>query len=305
MSVRSDRRGVLKLACSAALIICLPACAKRPAAADVEEELAALEQRSGGRLGAGIMGVQSGTILGHRADERFALCSTFKLPLAAVILMEADAGRLELGARVPYSRADLVPYAPVTEKHLDRGYMSVVELAEAAQTTSDNVAANLLLRLVGGPSGFTEKLRAFGDDTTRLDRYEPELNYVPIDEIRDTTSPMAMAATLGQILTGPGLSSDSKYRLRAWMENTQTGLKRLRAGFPADWRAGDKTGTAYSEGMASKYNDIAAAWPHDGTPDFIVTAYYEADGEYDHIRDQDVAVLEQVGKIAANAFQAT
>jgi beta-lactamase class A len=302
--VRMDRRNLLKLFGAGALLVSLSACGRRQPPADIEAQLADIERRAGGRLGVGIMDLQSGDVMGHRIDESFGMCSTFKLPLAAVILMEAEKGRLDLDDEIHYTAADMVPYAPVTGQHLERGYMTVAELAEAAQTTSDNVAANLLLKTVGGPSGFTQKLRAIGDDTTRLDRFEPELNYVPAGEVRDTTTPIAMAATIRRILTGPDLSPEGKDLLRGWMENTQTGLKRLRAGFPVNWRAGDKTGTAYADGMPNKYNDVAVAWPGDGTAEFVVAAYYEADGEYDHMRDQDVAVLKDVGAITAGAFSA-
>ena len=280
----------------------MTACGNRRPSNDIAEALAELEHQSGGRLGVSMIDMDSGVSSGHRADERFGMCSTFKLPLAAVILLEAQNGRLNLEDRIHYTSDDLVPYAPVTEQNLERGYMTVAELAEAAQVTSDNVAANLLLDLVGGPNGFTEKLRGFGDDTTRLDRYEPEMNLVPPGEARDTTTPVAMAATVRILVSGAILSPDNTDTLRGWMEATRTGRNRIRAGFPETWRAGDKTGTGIADGMPNKYNDVAVAWPDDATPSFVVAAYYEADGQYDKMRDQDAAVLRAVGKLAARFF---
>ena len=281
------------------LLAVLPACREPVAADGLIAALRDLESNAGGRLGVALLGADADSAIGHRQDERFGMCSTFKLPLAAVVLREVDAGRLQLDQPVTYSADDMVPYAPVTETFLERGYMSVEELAKAAQTTSDNVAANLLLRLIDGPAGFTRRLREIGDSVTRLDRFEPEMNLVPAGEIRDTTTPAAMARTVRSVIAGNVLSPESRQRLIDWTVATRTGLTRLRAGFPEEWQAGDKTGTGIAAGMANKYNDVAIAWPETDAPPFVLAGYYEADRHYDEMRDQDVAVLARVGELAA------
>lgn len=259
-------------------------------------DFAALEAKAGGRLGVFVLDTGSGAATGHRAGERFGMCSTFKLPLAAAILNEADRGRLPLDRRISFTQADMVPYAPVTSQHLAEGAMTIEALAEAAQVTSDNVAANLLLRQIGGPEGFTAKLRALGDSVTRLDRFEPTMNLVPAGEVRDTTTPEAMAHFVAKALTGDVLSATSREKLAGWMVATTTGQKRIRAGLPADWRAGDKTGTASADGMVNKQNDVAVAWPPGRAP-IVVAAFYESPGAFENIRDEDQAVLAEVGRI--------
>lgn len=263
------------------------------------DSLEALERRSGGRLGVFITDTGSGRSIGHRADERFSMCSTFKMPLAAVILREADAGRLDLATAVPFTRADIVTYSPVTEPALAQGSMTIAALAEAAQVQGDNTAANLLLPLIGGPEGFTAILRSLGDTETRLDRFETELNLGPPGELRDTTTPAAMAGLMTTLLTGDALSEPSRQRMIEWMVATGTGRARIRAGLPAGWRAGDKTGSGIAPVMSNKYNDIAIVWPPGGSP-LIVTAYFEGPGYFDDLRDEDQAVLAEVGRIAAD-----
>lgn len=245
-----------------------------------------------------VLDSDSGSGLEWRSEERFGLCSTFKLLLAAIVLREADAGRLSLDTVLPYSQADMVPYAPITEKHLTEGGMSIGALTEATQTTSDNVAANLLITQLGGPEKITAALRAMGDTVTRLDRIEPEMNLVPTGEQRDTTSPRAMAQTVAAIFSSEWLSLESRTRLQEWMVATRTGTRRLRAGFPDHWIAGDKTGTGIAPMMANKYNDVAVIWPAGRKP-VVVAAYYEASGHFQKMRDQDQAVLAEVGRIAA------
>src|SRR5690606_18303721 len=117
---------------------------------------------------------------------------------------------------------------------------------------------NILLRHIGGPQALTAFWRALGDDVTRLDRYEPDLNTSQGEDARDTTTPAAMARTMSAILTGPVLAPVSRERLIGWTIASRTGLERLRGGFPPEWRAGDKTGTYAGEGARdSKTNDIA------------------------------------------------
>lgn len=297
-----DRRAVLRSLVAGLVSVHISACRSGGKSEEIQEAISVLEHQSGGRLGVCVVGPHSEKPIGHRLNERFGMCSTFKLALAALILKESQEGRLDLESPVHYSEEDMVFYSPVTSKYLERGYMTVAELAEATQKTSDNPAANLLLDLIGGPKGFTDLIREIGDTTTRLDRYEPEMNLVPVGEVRDTTTPLAIAATVQKIMTGTLLSDENKQLMRTWMEGTKTGLSRLRAGFPPGWSAGDKTGTGIAVGMPNKYNDIAVVWPSDETPGFIVTAYYEAEGSYDEVRDQDVAVLKAVGGIVASTW---
>lgn len=285
----------------------LPFCGKalaRTLPASDPKAVAELERNVGGRLGVAILDTGSGQLVGHRLDERFGMCSTFKMPLAAAILREVDQGRLRPDQWVPYGPADTVPHAPITQKHVQRGGMTVVALAEAAQTTSDNVAANLLLKLVGGPAGFTAILRSSGDTVTRLDRFEPHMNHVRGQDVRDTTTPAAMARTTERLLTSDWLSSASRELLIAWMVATTTGELRIRAGLPDNWRSGDKTGTGWAPQMPNKYNDVAIAWPPGKAP-LVISAFYEtARPHKGGMRDEDQAVLAEVGRIAA-AWSAT
>jgi len=233
------------------------------------------------------------------------MCSTFKLPLAAAILRAVDQGRLRPDQFVPFTKKDLVAHSPVTRDNLAAGGMTVIELAKAAQMESDNGAANLLLALLGGPAGFTAILRELGDTKTRLDRYEPHMNLLLNGDPRDTTTPAAMSQTIRTMLTSAWLAPASRELLISWMIATETGRKRLRAGFPSTWRAGDKTGTGMARGMKDKYNDIAIAWPNAASPastagaPIIVSAFYETGVAHGKMRDEDQAVLASVGRIIA------
>ena len=235
---------------------------------DATSHLADIEAKLGGRLGLAVLDTVSGKRLSYRCDERFAMCSTFKLLLVADVLSRAGEGRLSLDRHIPYSAADLLDYAPFSREHLAEGSLSIADLCGAALEISDNTAANLLLGLIGGPEGLTDYLRGLGDAVTRLDRNEPDLNNNIPGDVRDTTKPDAMITTMSKILVGNALASSERGRLIGWMQRCRTGLGRLRAGLPSDWTAGDKTGS----GNNGAINDVAILWPPGRGP-ILVAAY--------------------------------
>lgn len=193
------------------------------------------------------------------------MCSTFKLLAVAAVLKRADDKREQLDHFVPYSEKDLLAYAPVTRAHVRDGGMKLRALCAAAIAQSDNTAANLILDSIGGPQAVTAFARSLGDNVTRLDRKEPELNTVARDPGSDTTSPGAIVADLQRLLTTDVLSSTSRQQLESWLQQNETGAAMIRASVPADWKVGDKTGRS-ADGAT---NDIAILRPPSGGPIFI------------------------------------
>ncbi|WP_306672509.1 class A beta-lactamase [Geothrix fuzhouensis] len=257
--------------------------------------LAALEARAGGRLGVAVLDTGSGRRLDHRGGERFPLCSTFKVLLAGAVLARVDGGQEALNRRVPYGQADLLDYAPVTTAHVAEGGLGVGDLCAAAVEVSDNTAANLLLQTLGGPEAITTFARTLGDPVTRLDRTEPTLNTALPGDPRDTTTPSAMVDTLRVLLLGDALSPASRQRLEGWMVACTTGRNRLRAGLPADWAAGDKTGS----GERGTVNDVAILRPPHRAPLLVAVYYTGSTASMDHRN----AVLAEVGRILVSVFK--
>ncbi|WP_109807210.1 class A beta-lactamase [Sphingosinithalassobacter portus] len=235
-----------------------------------------------GGIGLSALDTGSGRRIDFDAISRYAMCSTFKLPLAGMVLALNDAGKLRLDERIGFGPDDLVPYAPFIERQMDRGEATLAELCQAAVTVSDNVAANLLLRRIGGPQAFTQWLRGVGDTTTRLDRIEPDLNSNLPGDSRDTTTPGAMLDTVNRLVLGDALTPASRGQLAQWMVACETGDNRLRAGVPSEWRVGDKTGT--STNGAS--NDVAIIWPPERAP-ILIACFINCDTVT--ARDRDAA----------------
>jgi beta-lactamase class A len=262
-----------------------------PFAAPGADALIDLERKSGGRLGVAMLDTGSGQSLVHRADERFPMCSTFKFFAASAVLARVDRREDSLDRRIPFTKADLLEYAPVTTPRVGEGGMPLGDLCEAAVTMSDNTAANLMLATFGGPKGLTAYARSIGDRVTRLDRNEPTLNEATPGDPRDTTSPAAMLNTMKTLLLGSALTPGSREKLTAWLVANKTGNARLRAGIPAGWRVGDKTGT----GNHGATNDIGILFPPNRKP-ILVAAYLTESNAATAVRE---GVLADVGRIVA------
>ncbi|MGY6159350.1 class A beta-lactamase [Paraburkholderia strydomiana] len=280
---------------------------KRTTAATPRQELAKadtirarlreIEADSGGRLGVAIVDTTSGLHAGLHADERFPMCSTFKLLVAGAILARVDRGEEDLQRRIVYSQSELVTNSPATSKHTRERTgntgMSVGDLCKAAITLSDNTAANLLLASFGGPAALTEFARSLCDGITRLDRIEPTLNEGTPGDPRDTTTPNAMLGNLRELVLGEHLTSSSRAQLLAWLAANETGGERIRAKLPKDWGVGDKTGTG-DHGTA---NDVAIVWPPGRGP--ILVAVYLTETAGDAVRCN--AAIASVGALVAQS----
>ncbi|MFG2916023.1 class A beta-lactamase [Kitasatospora sp. NPDC048298] len=237
----------------------------RAADPGLHQALAALEREHSGRLGVYGRNLATGRTVRYRADELFPICSVFKTVAVAAVLRDLDRDGEFLAKRIRYTAADLVRSGGglITGKdeNLANG-MTVAELCAATIEYSDNTAANLLLRELGGPTAVTDFARSIGDRVTRLDRWEPELNSAEPDRRTDITTPRAIAATYGRLALGDALPPAKRERITAWLLGNTTSVRRFRAGLPADWALGDKTGT----GEYGTTNDVGIAWTPAGAP---------------------------------------
>lgn len=235
------------------------------AASDLEE----IERQHGMRIGAVMRGSDGRIHFAHRADERFRLCSTFKIFLAAEVYRQAAKDPHLLQRPVTIRDTDRLGNSPVTARQQDGGTLSAEMLCKAAVQYSDNSAANYLLDLVGGPPAVTRLFRTLGDNISRLDRMEPALNLGAPEDLRDTTTPAAIARSLGTLLlTSTVLGDHQRATLLGWMRNEQNGTRRIRAGVPRSWTVANKPGT----NDAGAVNDIAIIRPPSGGS-FVLTVY--------------------------------
>ncbi|WP_314244981.1 class A beta-lactamase [Streptomyces sp. DSM 40907] len=262
----TSRRALLTVGAGAALAAALPVGTAR--AASPVAGLSALEREYGARLGVYALDTATGRTVVHRADEPFPMCSVFKTLAAAAVLRDLDHDGTRLAQRIHYTLQDVTDAGggSITERpeHIAGG-LTVAELCSAAIAQSDNAAANLLLRELGGPTTITRFCRSLGDRTTRLDRWEPELNTAEPWRETDTTSPRAIGRTYARLSLGDALDSGDREQLNRWLLSNTTSGDRLRAGLPKDWAVGDKTGA----GSYGTNNNVGIAWPP-GRPPLVL-----------------------------------
>jgi beta-lactamase class A len=300
-----DRRRLVALALAVSALSAATACDAGPgttvATAPVgttgqvvtTQQFADLETAHGARLGVFALDTADGRSVAYRDGERFPMASTFKGLACGALLHKHPLSSGFFDRVIQYPRTDLVENSPVTEQHVDTG-MTVAALCEAAITVSDNTAGNQILKLLDGPAGFTAFLRTLGDNTSRLDRWETELNTaIPGDE-RDTTTPAALAADYRALVVGDSLAEPERAQLSAWLVASATGGNRIRAGLPADWKVGNKTGSpAYGSAL-----DVAVAWPPGRAP--LVIAVLTTKSEQD--AEPDNALVAAAARVAVEAL---
>jgi beta-lactamase class A len=259
--MRASRRSVL---IGGGALLALAACSTEPTRADpaepspgVDERIGDLERKYNAYAGVFAADLGSDRTVAHRADDPFAMCSTFKAYAAARVLQKAQHGELNLTDEVTIDASDILPNSPITQTRVGAN-MSIDELCQAALQRSDNAAGNWLLRIIGGPSRITDFARTIGDDAARLDRWEIELNSAIPGDLRDTSTPRGLGTGFGALLTGDALASPQRDRLEDWMRANETSS--MRAGLPQGWTTADKTGS----GDFASSNDVGVAYGPDG-----------------------------------------
>jgi beta-lactamase class A len=244
--------------------------AKVAAAEPVMAAAQRVETELGMRVGFAVIDTGSGEMRSYRADERFAMASTFKALACATALSAGEA-----------------VLAKETEKRVGTS-LSTRSLCEITLRTSDNAAANAILKSIGGPSELTAFLLRIGDGTTRLDRYEPELNEATPGDPRDTTTPQAMAETLQRLLLDGALEPEARDQLEAWMAANAVADGLLRAELPVGWKIADRSGA----GGHGTRGVVALLQRPVGAP--LVVAIY-MDGRKHPLKTRDAAIA-SIGK---------
>ncbi len=289
MKLNEQRRQLLGWLAAAPLGLAQPAWAVNdsPLMAS-RQELARLEKSFSGSVGVYLLDTQTRRHFSYQGEKRYAFCSTFKALLGATILHKSSQEADLLEREMTLNSSDFVTYSPVTEKHKD-GSMRIADLCAATIQTSDNTAANALLRELGGPAELTAYMRSIGDNAFRLDRWETELNSALPGDLRDTSTPSAMANSLHKLVLGNALAEPQKQLLKDWLIGNTTGNTRIRAGLPQGWIVGDKTGT----GDYGNAHDIAVVWPPSRAP-FVLAIYTSRKKKDSEARSDIIAEVTRV-----------
>ncbi|MCL4153870.1 UNVERIFIED_CONTAM: hypothetical protein GTU68_020893 [Idotea baltica] len=194
--------------------------------------------------------------------------STFKTFACGALLFESQNKELSLDQSVLLTRDALLAYSPVTKNYINKR-ISLGQACSATMLTSDNTAANIVLKALGGPTKVTEFMRLLGDETTRLNRIEPNLNTALKNDDRDTTRPNAAAKSLRNLLfVSATLSKKNRSQLLFWMQKNRVSDDLLRSVLPENWRIADRSGAGDFGSRAI----TALVWT-EANESFIVSIY--------------------------------
>lgn len=328
------RLAAITLACLAAV----------PALADwdrdkLDRAIAGIEQESRGRLGVALMDLRDRKLWSHRGAETFPMQSVFKLPLAVAVLQQVEAGTFKLDQPITVTRKDFsLFHSPLAKTFKgERNDYPLRELIRLAAGESDNTAADLLMREIGGPQVVTKMLRDGGIQGMSIDRYErqfqPEiygLRGFGWDEIvdekafradlkamrprlriaalsnalkdkRDAATPEASALFLEALAKGNWLRDPAHNAfLMKVITETKVGADRIKAGLPAGSSLAHRTGAGLTtDGVNHATNDIGIVTLPDGRRFVIVT--YLAGSRAD--ADERAAALAEMARLAVSALR--
>lgn len=246
----------------------------------VQKKLATLEASFGGKIGVYAINTGNNEVIEHRGSELFPVQSTMKLIAVSALLKQSVSNKNLLQEKIHYTKKDLIYWHPITGKYLASG-LTLVVLAEAAMSYSDNPAANLIIKKLGGPESVTDFARSIGNNSFHVSHYEGDLNSNP-NTNADNATPKDMAISLQKLTLGNILAQPQKTWLVTWMINNTTGNNRIRAGVPIGFTVADKTGSG-DYGIA---NDIGVIWSSQCKP--IVLAIYTLQSTQDAKKHEDI-----------------
>lgn len=301
---------------------------------ELREELERYETLlDGGRLGVGVLHLESGRSLFYHGDERFPMASTYKVPIATKLLERVDTGEMALDSMVAVQPGDLHPGSGILEELLDDPgvVLSVRNLMELMLLISDNSATDICMRLAGGPDAINRKMSELGVDGLSVDRPTVELiadyygveDLPPTDEItpelweelsesvseeqrekaaeafnedpRDTSTPRAMTTLLERIWRGEALSDTSTAVLKDVLRRVQTGTSRLKGMLDDSIPVFHKTGT-----IGGTLNDVGVIELPDGAG-HVVTVVFTKESEADG--DDRAEVVAHVARAVYDFFR--
>ncbi|MBC6455466.1 MAG: class A beta-lactamase [Hormoscilla sp. SP5CHS1] len=214
-------------------------------------------------------------------DRPFPMMSTVKTLVSMQALDLVSQGELTLETQIAITDEDLsvmspvnltFPQAPTTTKLYNLIWTAIVD--------SDNTTPNTMMRVMGGPEGveaWVREQRVEGISVARnlndlfmdayeLDSFDEVIEFLnerdqepggaqgffirPLDtpfwdDMRDTTTPDAMAQLLSQFMAGEVLDAERTEVLIDIMEQTRTGKARLQGMLPPGTVVGHKTGTGH------------------------------------------------------------
>ncbi len=276
-------------------------------------------------VGVAVRDLGDGRTLTINGAQRFPMASTFKAFLGVALLAAVDRGELTLDEPVHVRQQDLsLWWQPLAQELGPDGFHTTLgDLLLRAAGASDNAAADILLRRLGGPQAVQHVLSQKGIRGLRIDRQERDfqtaivgLHWQPeyvdaavfkaavtavpdkrraqgwqayLHDPRDTATPLGAVDALAALADGQLLTPASTQHLLDILTRTRSGPMRLVAGLPQGWQLAHKTGSGIEwNGRALSNNDIGIVTAPDGHR-YAVAVFIPDSAQSEQQRDAFIA----------------
>jgi beta-lactamase class A len=212
------------------------AAASSPALTSLEDQLSSMVANKSADVGIAALDLNTGETVSIKGNTPFPMASTVKVAIAALYLAQVDSGRRSLDDSI--------------------NGQSVRSLMRRMLVFSDNRAADILFKDVGGPRAVQSWLDDNGVKGVSVDRTIAQLLASKRDlwDRRDSATPMAMVDLLRRIYRAELIKPASRDYLLDVMAQCETGRNRMRAllpGVPIEHKTGTLTGLADDVGFIS------------------------------------------------------
>jgi beta-lactamase class A len=308
----------------AGIVMAQTPAASDPGLARLEREMARLSKVAGGVVGASAIHLESGRRVSLNVNDRFPMASTFKVPIAVELLRRVETGELRLDQMIEIKQNDLHPGSGTLSDLFNQPGMalSIRNLLELMLLISDNSATDICLRLAGGASAVTARMRALGIDGINVDRStlrlisdwlgianlpaESEVNPRIFGQLaskvtaeeraaaakrfdadpRDTSTPDGMTKLLELIFRKNLLKTENAELLLDIMRRCRTGDARLKGLLPAETVVAHKTGT-----IGGTTNDVGIITLPDGAGHVAIAVFVKTSEKDAGPRERAIAEI--------------
>ena len=251
-----------------------------------------------GKVGVYALLIEENRSVSFNGNERFAMQSVVKLPVAMAVFRRVSEGELKLDDKIEFSKNDFVnpgQRSPLRDKNPNGGSATVDELMRLAVSESDGTACDVLTRIAGGPAGLQAYIGGLGISEIKAPRTHKEFGRDWAMQYENWATPEAAVDLLVIINRGGGGLGPHKELLIKHMTEGPTGMNRLKRMLPAGTPVAHKTGTGGTrDGVTSATNDVGIITLPNGN--HIAIAVFVGDSRADE--EAREAVIARAGKAA-------
>lgn len=259
-------------------------------------------------VGVSIIGNDGKDTISLNGERHCPLQSVFKFHIALAVLSEIDKGKFSLEQKVMVDKKDLLPedfWSPLRDENPDGGSFTIAKLMQYSVSQSDNVACDVLIRLIGTPKTVEDYFKNNNIRDIAITFNEQDMQAKWENMFQNWTTPIAASTTLLLFYENKTnlLSKESYNFFWNTMKETSTGIKRLKGLLPEGTIVAHKTGSSGTnkEGLTAATNDMGIVFLPNGEY-FIITVFVTDSKENSETNE---LIIAEIAKAAYDFYSAS